>query len=118
MDVKTTFLCGDLKEEIYEEQPEGFVVKKKEHLVCKLKKSLYGLKQAPRQWYKKVDLFMMGHDFLRTKVDPCVYFKKYSTDSFVMLLLYVDDILIAVQDAKLQKKLSSVFYTKDLGGVK
>ena len=61
---------------------------------------------------------MMGHDFLRTKADPCVYFKKYSTDSFMMLLLYANDILIAEQDAKLQNKLSSVFYMKDLGGVK
>ena len=54
MDVKTTFLHGDLEEEIYMKQPEGFVVKGKKELVCKLKKSLYGLKQSPRMWYQKI----------------------------------------------------------------
>ncbi|KAL4312639.1 hypothetical protein GQ457_01G022300 [Hibiscus cannabinus] len=53
MDVKTTFLHGDLEEELYMEQQEGFVAQGKEEYVCSLKKSLYGLKQAPRQWYKK-----------------------------------------------------------------
>ncbi|CAL5398813.1 unnamed protein product [Camellia sinensis] len=69
MDVKTAFLHGDLKEEIYIEQPEGFEVKGKENLVCRLKKSLYGLKQAPRQWYKKFDSFMVGHEYKRTAAD-------------------------------------------------
>ena len=64
LDIKTTFLHGDLEEEIYMQQPEGFVKKGKEHLVCRLKKSLYGLKQAPQQWYRKFDSFMtdQGYD--------------------------------------------------------
>lgn len=74
LDVKTAFLHGDLEEEIYMEQPEGFEVEGKEHMVCKLKKSLYGLKQAPRQWYKKFDSFMVGHGYKRTDAIPmCVH---------------------------------------------
>ena len=58
LDVKTAFLHGDLEEEIYMEQPKGFMVSGQEHLVCRLRKSLYGLKQAPRQWYKKFNDFI------------------------------------------------------------
>ena len=60
MDVKTPFLHGDLEEEIYMEQPEGFKVNGKENFVCKLRKSLYGLKQALRQWYKNFESVMGG----------------------------------------------------------
>jgi hypothetical protein len=68
MDVKTTFLHGDLEEEIYMKQPEGFVVKGKKELVCRMKKSLYGLKQSPRMWYQKFDTYMLGLGFTRSKV--------------------------------------------------
>ena len=56
LDVKTTFLHGDLDEEIYTKQPEGFEVLRNENYVCKLKKSWYGLKKSPRQWYRKFEL--------------------------------------------------------------
>ena len=59
MDVKTTFLNGDLDEEIYMDQPEGFVEFGQESKVCKLTKSLYDLKQAPKNWHKKFDSYMI-----------------------------------------------------------
>ena len=55
VDVKTAFLHGDLDQEIFMHQPDGFKEKGKEHLVCRLQKALYGLKQAPRSWYQKLD---------------------------------------------------------------
>ena len=122
LDVKTAFLHGDLEEEIYMEQPEGFKVNGKEDLVCKLRKSLYGLKQAPRQWYKKFDSFMSSHGYTRTTSDHCVFTKKFSDDDFIILLLYVDDMLIIGHDVrkieKLKEELSKSFAMKDLGPAK
>ena len=92
--MKTAFLHGDLEEEVYVVQPEGFEVKGKEHMVCRLKKSLYGLKQAPRQWYKKFDSFMVGHEYTKINSNHCVYVKKFLDVKFLSLLLYVDDMLI------------------------
>ena len=60
------------------EQLEGFRIKGKEHLVCRLNKSVYGLKQAPRQWYKKFDSFMVEHGYDKTAFDHCVSMKKFS----------------------------------------
>ena len=101
------------------EQLEGFAAPGKDHLVCKLKKSLYGLKQAPRQWYKKFDSFMMSHGYKRLVADQCVYVRRFQNDKFVILLLYVDDMLIVGEDRsminKLKKELSKSFDMKDLG---
>ena len=76
LDVKTAFLHGDLEEEIYMSQPDGFRVAGNEKLVCRLKKSLYGLKQSPRKWYKCFDSFMLEQDYTRSQFDHCVYFRK------------------------------------------
>ena len=95
LDVKTAFLHGDLEEEIYMTQPDGFKVAGKENWVYKLTKTLYGLKQSPRQWYKRFDQFIKGQRYTRNKFDHCVYFRKLQEGSFIYLLLYVDDMLIA-----------------------
>ncbi|KAL2239399.1 UNVERIFIED_CONTAM: Retrovirus-related Pol polyprotein from transposon TNT 1-94 [Sesamum indicum] len=102
MDVKTAFLHGDLEEEIYMVQPEGY--NGDDQQVCRLKKSLYGLKQAPRQWYRKFDKL-----HARDRFD----------EFFIILLLYVDDMLIAGSNVKeinrLKDQLSRKFDMKDLG---
>ena len=104
------------------EQPEGFMVACKEHLVCKLKKSLYGLKQAPRQWYKKFESFMTGLGYHKAQPDHCVFMKRYTEGDFIILLLYVDDMLIVGNGTKrialLKKALSKSFAMKDLGPAK
>ena len=87
-------------------------------MVCRLKKSLYGLKQALRQWYKKLDSFMVGHGYTRTDANPCVYVKKFPNGKFIILLLYVDDMLIVGQDANMVdslKELFKLFDMKELG---
>ena len=85
LDVKNTFLHGDLDEEIYMEQPKGFVQNRNKKFVCRLKKSLYGLKQSLRQWYKKFNSFMMSQNYIRSEYDHCVYFKKLSNGMFCLL---------------------------------
>ena len=103
-------------------QLEGFEVKGKENLVCKLKKSLYGLKQAPRQWYKKFYSFMMSHGYNRNSSDHCVFTRKFSDNDFIILLLYIDDMLIIGHDSsktdRLKRELSKSFSMKDLGSMK
>ena len=89
------------------EQPEGYEVKGKEKLVCRLKKSLYGLKQAPRQWYLKFDNFMYEQGYTRCHSNHCVYLKNQNDGSYIILLLYVDDMLVAgsnMQEINVLKK--------------
>ena len=104
------------------EQPEEFTAKDKKNWIYRLKKNLYGLKQAPRQWYKKFDSFMVDHGYSRTTSDHYVFMKKFSDDDFIILLLYVDDMLIVGHDAKriqsLKTELSKYFAMKDLGPAK
>ncbi|GAA0156232.1 transmembrane signal receptor [Lithospermum erythrorhizon] len=122
LDVKTAFLHGNLDEDIFTEQSEGFKIKGKEDMICKLEKSLYGLKQAPRQWYKKFDSFMGEHGFSRTMIDHCVYIKGLSNGDFIILLLYIDDMLIVGKNLntikELKCQLNDAFEMKDLGSAR
>ncbi|GKD83527.1 zinc finger, CCHC-type containing protein, partial [Tanacetum coccineum] len=119
MDVKTAFLNGDLEEEVYMKQPEGFVMPGNEHKVCKLVKSLYGLKQAPKQWHQKFDEVVLSSGFLLNQSDKCVYSKFDDSGKGVIICLYVDDMLIFGTDQnqvdKTKKFLSSRFSMKDMG---
>jgi len=122
LDVKTAFLHGDLKEEIYMTQPEGYKVVGKEDWVCKLNKSLYGLKQSLRQWYKRFDTFMKDQKYKRSKYDHCVYLRRLQDGSYIYLLLYGNDMLVAtksqVEIDRLKAQLSKEFEMKDLGEAK
>ena len=119
LDVKSAFLNGELKEEVYLTQPEGFVEKGQEHLVCKLKKALYGLKQAPRSWYEKIDSFFLQQGFMRSKSDPNLYIKCDEQGYIVLISVYVDDLIITGNAENLideiKEQLSQVFDMKDLG---
>lgn len=118
MDVKTAFLNGELEEEIYMQQPGGFVRHGTENLVCRLNKSIYGLKQASRQWYKKFDAVVTSYGFTENFVDESVYLKSEGK-SFIFLVLYVDDIILASSSMRLLNNtkafLSKNFDMKDLG---
>ena len=118
MDVKTAFLNGDLAEDVYMVQPEGFQAIGKEHMVCKLRKSIYGLKQASRQWYLKFDDVVASYGFVENSMDHCIYLK-VSGSNFIFLILYVDDILLAGNNLGLlhdtKNFLSRSFEMKDLG---
>nr|GEV99195.1 retrovirus-related Pol polyprotein from transposon TNT 1-94 [Tanacetum cinerariifolium] len=94
MDVKTTFLNGELKEEVYVSQPESFVDPDHPTHVYRLKKALYGLKQAPRAWYDTVSRFLLNNKFSKGAVDPTLFTRE--TGKHILLVqIYVDDIIFA-----------------------
>ena len=95
MDVKTAFLNGDIEEEIYMRQPPGFKDKSHPDHVCRLTKCIYGLKQAPRMWNQKLNDFLCKEGFSPNKYDACLYSKTDSKGNLILILVYVDDILIA-----------------------
>ncbi|KAG8483777.1 hypothetical protein CXB51_022617 [Gossypium anomalum] len=119
LDVKSAFLNGFLKEEIYIDQPQGFVVSGKEQMVYRLKKALYGLKQAPRAWYARIDSYLVSLRSNRSISEPTLYVKKNEAEIQLIVSLYVDDLLVTGGDqdmlAEFKAKMKDMFEMSDLG---
>ncbi|GJT23247.1 zinc finger, CCHC-type containing protein [Tanacetum coccineum] len=99
MDVKTTFLNGDLEEEVYMKQPEGFIMPGNKHKVCKLNKSLYGLKQAPKQWHQKFDEVALSSGFVLNQSDKYQVdkTKEFLSSNFSMKNMGEADVILVIR---------------------
>jgi hypothetical protein len=119
MDVKTAFLYGTLKEEIYMAQPKGMTSVESPDWVCKLNKGLYGLKQSPRVWYEEITNTLISMNFKALVADPCIFYKK-ENNYLSIISLHVDDLIIAVDKEckeleNIKKILKGKFQMHDLG---
>ena len=124
MDVVAAYLNGELSEEIYMKQPEGFVDKRYPNKVCKLKKSLYGLKQSARCWNEKIDAYLKSADYKQSAADPCIYYRTQMINGkavVVFIGVYVDDTIFMSNDASVlaaeKAKISSEFDMDDRGEI-
>ena len=119
MDVSTAFLHGELSEEVYMRQPEGFIEQGKEHLVCHLKRSIYELKQSPRCWNHALDSQLKEMEFKQTSSDPCLYVHIDSEGVTFFAAVYVDEIVLGGRSKAemnaVKNELSQKFEMKDLG---
>nr|GEW29330.1 hypothetical protein [Tanacetum cinerariifolium] len=97
MDVKTVFLNGNLQEEVYVSQPDGFVDQDNPNHVYKLKKALYGLKQAPRAWYDLLSSFMISQDFSKGSVDPTLFIRRNGNDLLLMSMMGKISFILGLQ---------------------
>jgi hypothetical protein len=120
IDVETSFLNGNLTQDVYMTQPEGFVNPKHAGKICKLQKSIYGLKQASRSWNLRFDEVVKRFGFIKNVEEPCVY-KKVSGSAVVFLIFYVDGILLIGNDIPIMEVIKFVlrksFSIKNLGEV-
>ncbi|GJU51471.1 retrovirus-related pol polyprotein from transposon TNT 1-94 [Tanacetum coccineum] len=110
MDVKTTFLNGIIREEVYVSQPDGFVDGENPNHVYKLKKALYGLKQAPRAWYDLFSSFLLSQKFSKGNVDPTLFVKREGKD--ILLLLQMLIMLVAKTQEEVHLK-ACRYWVKD-----
>nr|GEY17853.1 retrovirus-related Pol polyprotein from transposon TNT 1-94 [Tanacetum cinerariifolium] len=111
MDVKTTFLYGPLKEEVYVNQPDGFVDPYHPDKVYRLKKALCGLKQAPRAWYDELSNFLVSKGFFKGSIDPTLFISKHGED-ILLVQIYVDDIIFGSTNPKLSKQFEKLMQSK------
>ncbi|GJV86833.1 retrovirus-related pol polyprotein from transposon TNT 1-94 [Tanacetum coccineum] len=111
MDVKTEFLNGILREEVYVSQPDRFVDPNNPNHVYRLKKALYGLKQAPRAWYDLLSLFLLSQGFYKGTVDPTLFISRKGKD-ILWVQIYVDDIIFASTTTELCDKFSKIMCSK------
>lgn len=103
LDMVIAFLNGELNEEIHLQQPDGYALPTKEHLVCKLKKLLYGLKQlSPRCWNKAFQVYIELIGFSQSVADPCVYIQ--SIHVMTMIAVYVDDLILIMEHKKKRRR--------------
>jgi hypothetical protein len=100
MDLKSTFHNGELEEEVYIEQPEGFQLSENTNYMCKLKKPLYGLKKAPRAWYSRLDKYLQQERFRKGSADNNLYIK-VSEGNILLIEFYVDHIIFGSDDDRL-----------------
>ncbi|GJS46589.1 retrovirus-related pol polyprotein from transposon TNT 1-94, partial [Tanacetum coccineum] len=107
MDVKTAFLNGPLKEEVYVSQPEGFIDPEFPDHVYRLKKALYGLKQAPRAWYDKLSSFLIEHGFTKGIIDPTLFTRRHEGD-ILLVQVYVDDIIFGSTNPDFSKRFANL----------
>nr|GEV57138.1 retrovirus-related Pol polyprotein from transposon TNT 1-94 [Tanacetum cinerariifolium] len=111
MDVKIAFLYGPLKEELYVNQPDGFVDPYHPDKVYHLKKALYGLKQAPRAWYDELSNFLVSKGFSKGFIDPTLFITKRRED-ILLVKIYVDDIIFGSTNSKLSKRFEKLMHRK------
>jgi len=118
-DVKSAFLNGLLEEDIYVDQPEGFLVPGSENKVYKLHKALYGLKQAPRAWYSRIDGYLLQKGFKRSANEATLYVKRSMNEVQLIVSLYVDDLLVIGNNSgslkEFKHNIESEFEMTDLG---
>ncbi|GJS53541.1 retrotransposon protein, putative, unclassified [Tanacetum coccineum] len=107
MDVKTAFLNGPLKEEVYVSQPEGFIDPEFPDHVYRLKKALYSLKQAPRAWYDKLSSFLIEHGFTKGIIDPTLFTRRHGED-ILLVQVYVDDIIFGLTNPDFSKRFANL----------
>ncbi|KAL5724118.1 hypothetical protein ACHQM5_007419 [Ranunculus cassubicifolius] len=119
LDVKSAFLHGDLQEEVYVDQPHGYVIQGNERKVYRLRKALYGLKQAPRAWYSRIDSYFSEVGFQKCPYEPTLFIKTSPDQKLLIVCLYVDDLIYTGNDATMiedfRRSMMSEFEMTDLG---